>query len=294
MTKNAPPLPPRAQAYDKVAFRTKIARDSAFLLLDGLSGFGMAHADAANIVQFYDKGRVWLWPAGYMTYALPEHNVVVVMRNGEGGVDKVPMLADLELNVDLSRFGAVRSTLHNYNGMDWARNILWAKDRYFLVIDEMIAVAPGEYVLQGWWKAGGSLEGRRLRSGEEVQFQLVSLDDATLSQTTGRHGQPQLRTSQTAALEPGDRRVFMTLLQCTATPHTDALDARRLRTSAVALRRGAGEFEVLGSRPLTGSAELFVQGELYWLHAAGFARVNEPRETVLTVSPVIGAQRQNR
>ncbi len=271
MTKNTPPMPPRERAYDKIAFRTKIAPDSAYLLLDGLSGFGMAHADANNIVQFYDKGRVWLFPAGYMTYALPEHNVVVVMRDGQGGIAEVPMLADLELSADMSRFGAVRSTLHNYNGTDWARNILWAKDRYFLVIDEVVAVAAGAYVLQGWWKAGGTLEGRRLQSDGEVRFQLVSLDDSTLSQTISRRGQAQLRTSQTGVLRAGDQRVFMSLLQCTAAPHTEAVDARRLAPSAVALRGGAGEYEVLGSRPLMDSDELEVAGELYWLHSDGFS-----------------------
>ena len=217
MTKNAPLMPPRERAYDKIAFRTKIARGSAYLLLDGLSGFGMAHADANNIVQLYDKGQVWLSPAGYMTYALSEHNVVVVMRDGQGGRDLVPMLADLELSADMRRFGAVRSTLHNYNGTDWARNILWAKDRYFLVIDEVVAVAPGEYVLQGWWKAGGSLEGRRLQSDGEVRFQLVSLDDSTLSKTTGRHGSAQLRTSQTGVLGAGGINEFSRAC-CSALP----------------------------------------------------------------------------
>ena len=129
-----------------------------------------------------------------MVYELSEHNMVVVTRNGEGGTKTVPMLADLELHADMDGFGAVRSTLHNYNGTEWARNILWAKDRYFLVVDELTAVVPGDYVQQGWWKSGGTLEGRRLSSkGKELHWQQVSLDDSSLSQTRSRHNASQLR-----------------------------------------------------------------------------------------------------
>ena len=266
---NTPLMPPRQQAYDKISFRTKFDRDSSFLLLDGLSGFGMAHADANNIVQLWDKGQMCLAPAGYMVYELSEHNVVVVTRDGAGGTEKVPTLAGLEVHTDMARFGAVRSMLHNYNGMDWARNILWAKDRYFLVIDELTAVTPGDYVLQGWWQAGGMLDGRRLSSGDDVRFQLVSLDDSELSQTTRRNGGSQLRTSQTGVLEPGDRRVFMNLLQCTRAPHEDAVDAKRLTRKAAVLRHN-DEIEVLGSGPLTGDKALAVEAQLYLLHSAGF------------------------
>ena len=191
---NPPLMPPRERAYDKISFRSDIDKDATFLLLDGLSGFGMAHADANNIVQLWDKGRQWLQVAGYMVYELSEHNMVVVTRNGEGGTKTVPMLADLELHADMDGFGAVRSTLHNYNGTEWARNILWAKDRYFLVVDELTAVVPGDYVQQGWWKSGGTLEGRRLSSkGKELHWQQVSLDDSSLSQTRSRHNASQLR-----------------------------------------------------------------------------------------------------
>ncbi len=273
---NEPGAPPRERAYDKVVFRSRLDRQADYLLLDGLSGFNHGHADGNQIVNYTDKGLWALYSGGYMVKSLPEHNVVVVFRNGEGGIKKVPTLADLELKADLRDFGAVRSTLHSYNGTDWSRNILWSKGRYFLVIDEVRAVEPGEYVLQDWWKLFRKptvLDGRAIVSGEDVQLHMQGLDDAALAQRVSLYKQDQCEASHTASLAPGECRAFMNLLQCTRLPHGDVLAARRLAEAAAVVRSPGGEVELLGSRPFRWEGDLSVSAQLYSIGPDAFSVV---------------------
>jgi len=212
---------------------------------------------------------------GYMVFQLSEHNVVAVNRNGEGGIEKVPVLAELELVADLSGFGCVRSTLHQYNGTDWSRNILWAKDRYFLVIDELMAVEKGDYLLQAWWKPGGAgpLKGRQMRGGGKIGLQWTSLDQCVLAEKSSLHNQRQLLGSYTARMEPGESRYFVNLLQVTAEPHDQAAKPRSLARNAVTLLRPDGKIELLGSRPLSHGNQIKVEAQLYMLEAGHFSLV---------------------
>jgi hypothetical protein len=270
--------PPRERAYDKVVFRSRLDRQADYLLLDGLAGFNHGHADANQIVNYCDKGLWALSTGGYMVKQLQEHNMVVVFHDGEGGTDTVPTLADLELCADLRDVGAVRSTLHEYNGVDWARNILWAKSRYFLVIDEVTAVEPGEYVLQGWWKLFRKptrLNERIITSGgEDLQVHLTGLDRSAIAQRVSIHNRDQLQGSYTASLQPGDARVFVNLLQVTQAPHDEAFVARRFADTAAVVRAPDGIVELLGSRPLDGGDDLEVVGQLYRIGTDGFSLVS--------------------
>ena len=270
-----PGAPPRERAYDKISFRSAIDKDAQYLLLDGLSGFNHGHADANQIVNFHDKGSTMMTSGGYMVFQLSEHNVVAVNRNGEGGIETVPVLADLELVADLPEFGCVRSTLHQYNGTDWSRNILWAKDRYFLVIDELMAVKKGDYLLQAWWKPSGAgpLEGRQMRGGGKIGLQWTNLDQSVLTEKDSLHNQRQLLGTYTTTMDPGESRYFTNLLQVTAEPHDQAVQPRLLAGNAVTLRRPDGKIEVLGIRPLSHGNQIEVEAQLYMLQADHFSLV---------------------
>ncbi len=273
-----PGAPPRERAYDKVVFRSRLDREADYLLRDGLAGFNHGHADANQIINYTDKGLWAMNTGGYMVKQLQEHNMVVVFHNGEGGIYSVPTLADLELCADLRSVGAVRSTLHEYNGVDWARNILWAKGRYFLVIDEVTAVEPGEYVLQGWWKLyarPAALKERIVTSGgDKAKVHLTGLDSSAIAQRVSLHKHDQLQGSYTASLEPGDGRVFMNLLQTTRAPHDEAFAARRFAETAAVVRGPDGAVELLGSRPLDGGDALAIAGQLYTIGPDGFSLVS--------------------
>ncbi|MGD9495810.1 MAG: hypothetical protein AB7Y46_05840 [Armatimonadota bacterium] len=271
-----PGAPPRERAYDKVVFRSRIGRDADYLLLDGLSGFSHGHADANQIVCYTDKGMWALSTGGYMVKELAEHNVVVVFRDGQGGTGLVPTLADLELVADGRDMGAVRSTLHQYNGADWSRNILWAKGRYFLVIDEVLALEAGEYVLHNWLKlfrGPTALEGRTLISAEETLCRISGLDTAAVAQRVSRYNNAQYQESVTASLRPGESVVFMNLLQCTTAPHDDAVGARAYGPTSATVRSPDGEIRLLGSRPLVGADGLAVDAQLYAVGPEGFTLV---------------------
>ncbi len=273
-----PGAPPRERAYDKVVFRSRLARDADYLLLDGLANFNHGHADANQIINYTGKGLWALSTGGYMVKQPQEHNMLVVFRNGEGGTETVPILADLELQADLRKVGLVRSTLHNYNGVDWARNIIWAKDRYFLVIDEVIAQEPGEYVLQDWWKCftgPANLEGRTMTSGnDKVQFHICGLDDAALAKTVSVHKKSQQKAAYTEELEPGESKAFMNLLQCTRAAHDRPLAARRLAETAALVQDARGTVELLGSRSLDEGDGLKVTAQLYAIGPDRFSIVD--------------------
>ncbi|MEA3402446.1 MAG: hypothetical protein U9R79_14510 [Armatimonadota bacterium] len=272
-----PGAPPRERAYDKVVFRSRLDRDADYLLLDGLSNFTHGHADANQIICYTDQGMWALSTGGYMVKELAEHNVVVVFRDGQGGTGAVPLLADLELVADGRDVGAVRSTLHHYNGADWSRNILWAKGRYFLVIDEVFALEPAEFVLQNWWKlfrGPTQREGRTVVSGEETQCRISGLDTAAVAQRVSRYNKAQYQETVTASLRPGESVAFMNLLQCTKAPHDDAVQARAYGTTSATVRSPDGAVRLLGSRPLVGERGLAVDAQLYAVGPDGFTLVS--------------------
>jgi hypothetical protein len=49
---------------------------------------------------------------------------------------------------DFDQLGATRTYVRGYNGVNWYRNIIWNKEKFFLVIDQVEAVEPGDYRIQ--------------------------------------------------------------------------------------------------------------------------------------------------
>lgn len=271
-----PGAPPRERAFDKVVFRSRIDRQADYLLLDGLAGFNHGHPDANQIICYVDKGLWALSTGGYMVKQQAEHNMVVAFRDGRGGAEAVPTLCDLELVADMRRVGAVRSTLHEYNGIDWSRNIIWRKGDYFLVIDEMTALQPAEYVLQNWWKLfspTGSLDGRTFTSGKDTLCRIQGLDTAAVAQRVAMHGKPQYQQAVTQSLSPGQSVAFMNLLQCTRPPHTRAFDARGFGATSAVVRAPDGQLSLLGSRPIEANADISVRAQLYSIEPDAFSLV---------------------
>ncbi len=142
---NGIPAPPREQCFDKITFRTSMEPDDQYLILDGISHGYHAHADGNSIIEFTDNGRYCLFDSGYFVPDTIEHNTLVIFRDGL--FEPVPRLTGLSALGDLDRIGMTQTYLNGYNGANWRRNIIWNKERYFLVIDEVEAVEPGDYSL---------------------------------------------------------------------------------------------------------------------------------------------------
>ena len=145
------------KSFDKLSFRQSFDPEDQYLLLDGIGMGSHGHVDVNGVSQFTDNSRVWLMDASYTEAPnMRDHNVITVIRNGE--TVKPPPLASLDGIADLKTFGFCKTSLPEYCGMDWHRNIFRAKERYFLFMDRLVALEPGEYNMRAHWRTPG--EGR--------------------------------------------------------------------------------------------------------------------------------------
>ncbi len=151
-------------AVDKVVFRNGFDPDDQYLLLDGLSNGGHKHLDGNSISRWSENGRIWLADADYILSLPKYHNGVLIFRDGQSA--PIPDFVELEHFVDLPRFGAGTTTYRDYAGVDWRRHILWLKDGFFLVADEMVAKQDGDYSFRVVWNTVG--EARLTQGGLAV------------------------------------------------------------------------------------------------------------------------------
>ncbi len=148
---------PIERSFDKLSFRRTFDPEDQYLLIDGIGMGSHGHVDVNGVSQFTDNSRVWLMDISYTEAPnMRDHNVITVLRNGE--TVKPPPLAALDGIADLDTFGFCKTSLPEYFGMDWHRNIFWAKDRYFLFMDQLVALEPGDYTMRAHWRTPG--EGR--------------------------------------------------------------------------------------------------------------------------------------
>jgi len=84
--------------------------------------------------------------------------------------------------------------MHEYNGMDWARNIVWIKDKYWVIFDQLQVLEPDDYsVLCQWFPVGGTVD-------DKYGVTMTSHDHSFYLQMAGG-GKPFVK-----AIEPGDAR----------------------------------------------------------------------------------------
>ena len=76
------------------------------------------------------------WPAS-------KHNVVTFTRDGQDA--HPPSFCVLEVATDLPQTAFIRSVAREYNGLHWARNLIWDKNRVVFMVDEMTAAENGDY-----------------------------------------------------------------------------------------------------------------------------------------------------
>lgn len=152
-TFKGPEAIPLEKAFDKVVMRASFDADRQFLLLDGLSNGGHKHLDGNSIPRITDRGRIWLSDNDYFASLTKYHNSVLVFRDGQAS--EIPAFCELEHVGDGMAFGASQTAVRNYTGTDWHRTILWNKERFFLVFDELVANEPAEYDFHCLWHTIG-------------------------------------------------------------------------------------------------------------------------------------------
>ncbi|MFC1508824.1 hypothetical protein ACFL60_03940 [Candidatus Omnitrophota bacterium] len=141
--------------FDKLAMRRNFDPQDEYLLLDGLSTLSHGHNDGNTITRLTWKDRIWLFDLDYIKMTPKYHNGVVVIRNSTQ--NPPPPLNVLDFAADFASFGFTRTTSEDYNGVDWERNIIWKKGRYFLFLDRIKAREEGNYSLESRWRTRGDV-----------------------------------------------------------------------------------------------------------------------------------------
>lgn len=168
--------------FNKLSIRSGFEPDDEYLLLDGLGTLCHGHEDTNAILRLSWKGRAWLADGDYIRAAPTFHNSVTVQRNGVGVLNSpgdgvvIPPLARLLQERSDADGGVVQSEVAGYNGVDWRRNLIWRKDRYIAIVDELRCNEEGDYHCRCLWRVVGDVTdceaGVALRQGEEELFLL--------------------------------------------------------------------------------------------------------------------------
>lgn len=224
--------PARAKAYgiaglpedrllDKAAFRAGWAPGDAYLCLDGLMVGNHKHLDANAIVEYTAGRRRWLTDADYIRAAPTHHNSIAVTRDGVAPDQRTrsndaaqviaspPFVAELVGQAAGGGLAITRSTLRDYGGVDWERNIFWTDRAGFIVLDRLTAVTPGDYLFRCRWRTLGDvkLDGRTVavtQAGEQSRrgeyLRVVADGERQVVETTHPDAAIDLRVELPAGL----------------------------------------------------------------------------------------------
>ncbi|MGD9497359.1 MAG: hypothetical protein AB7Y46_13755 [Armatimonadota bacterium] len=210
--------PARERCFDKISFRDSFDAMDQYLLLGGQSHGYHSHPDGNAIIGFTDDERLWIFDSGYFVPDTTEHNTVAVYRDGL--FEPVPRLTGLDASADLPAVGMTETSVRAYNGMDWSRGIIWAKERYFLVVDRLTAREAGDYGLQCIFRVIGepAIEADRVLVTQQGKRMALMTDGApswevrgVTPEAAGRYG---LFENQNAELDAGDSLSFLNLFYC--------------------------------------------------------------------------------
>lgn len=249
--------PPYEKCFDKISFRDSFDEDRQYLLLGGQSHGYHSHPDGNAIIAFTDQGKLWIFDNGYFVPDTVEQNTIAVYRDGQ--FEPVPRLTALDARADLPGVGMTQTSVHAYNGTDWRRNIIWSKERWFVVVDELTARENGDFGAQCIFRTIGEREmqaDRALVRQGESRFALVTDGRPVWSvhQVTppaaDRRG---LFENQDAELAAGESMTFQNLFYCPEGEGDFPYDLARVAPTAVLVSgpegvsfAGAGAVEVAG------------------------------------------------
>ena len=169
-------IPPE-RCLDKAVFRSGWDPDSEYLMLDGLNVGNHKHLDANAIIRYSINRRYWLVDMDYIRAAPKHHNSIAVVRDGLAPdqspasnrdaqvIAAPPLAAELLHSTSAGDRAMTQSLLADYRGLDWRRSLFWKAEDFLVVIDQLTALAEGDYVVRCFWRTLGDarIEGSRLQ-----------------------------------------------------------------------------------------------------------------------------------
>ena len=293
---NYPPPPltptvPPEQGFDKLSLRGGWEATDDYLLLQGMGMGQHAHPDANSILQYQARGRLFLAESDYILRMPAQHNMVMVIRDGQHA--DIPVTARLDKAFEFSGGAFTQTTLPDYNGCDWQRTILWLRNDCALVVDTLTARQGGDYELRCTWRtlADTKLTDRGLHtvhdgehfhvieatdSARRLDAEPPSVNSLNYPEYHFGAGIPQvLRETQHVRLAAGEQACFVNLLLPNGTVETPRRQVR-LRDGRVLLT-GEGRSIVVstdGFEVEDAGSHVFAEGER--LTAVGRGLVPRP------------------
>ncbi len=170
---------PIEEAFDKLTFREGFDEADFYLLLDGTSTFAHGHDDGNSIERLTWKGRMWLAETDYIWRRPRHHSSVVSICDGESV--EMPSLVGLKWAEDFGDMAFSRTVVPNYNGVNWTRDLFWAKGQFLLVADSLEILKDADYDLHCLWRTLGDvhLDGSNLMVAQQgVCFGMINADDS--------------------------------------------------------------------------------------------------------------------
>ncbi len=142
---------PLEKAFTRLQFRSSFKPEGEHLLLDGLGRTNHGHDDTNSIVAYTAGGYKFLIDGDYKDQKSTGHTMITVLKNGKNP-NPPQTLAALEEIVEFKDCTFTRTSIKDYNGTDWDRNILWFKDKFFLVVDSLTTRDDADFTFFNVWK----------------------------------------------------------------------------------------------------------------------------------------------
>ncbi len=291
-TPDAPLEVAQSDTFHKLAFREGFDQDDAYLLLDGFSAGTHGHEDGNTILKYSADGRIFIDDRDYIERGSIHHTGITVVK--DGGYKKKPPFAELQWGADASGIGVSRSTVPNYNGTNWERQIIAPFGHFFLVYDKVTVKEPGSYLLENTWQTLGDPTLKQdsfIVDQQGAQMTIQSLDESTLS-SYDRYGHfikyyknetlypypyaeqenvlRQVMNTQT--YQPGESRTYINLLSSSPDGSSATkVTGNRLGDNKISVRQGGEEWLAIwgsvNSSSFSTDGNMHLLGENEWLIA---------------------------
>ncbi len=231
-----------AQSWKRIVLRNGFEPADQYLALDGLQGLEWSDDDINAIVRYDDLGQPLLkskWDARDVESRL-EMNTLMA-SNGVPGA-KQSVASQLATTADLGCEALLGSLAAEHDGVAWMRNVLWRKNAWFLVADEIRAPHQGEHFLAQTWLSWHPFEIHGVEAtaqAGDVTLRVVGTPERQFALARGSAGPEGIRQQVTATLVKDQPFVLWTLLYATASQRPARWSMHRVAGNAVLLT-GAG------------------------------------------------------
>jgi hypothetical protein len=267
---------PRSQTFDKLTFRSSFDPQKQYLAIDGINTGYHSHRDGNSVLRLSDHGRIWLADADYIKASAKYHNTLLIFRDGEA--TPMPLFIKRDLVADLPSIGITRTTMADYGGTDWTRNVIWDKERAFVFIDEVKANSTGPFSVRTLWHTLGKPEFKGntfnlTQKGE--QFSIQNLDGSQLRNfadtetgknwATYKFADPVVNTLQqtrSMTLKKGDKMYVINVMSAQIEGNTP-IAAVRVDDSSLLL--GTGSKQALVGTGKIKLSNMETDAQLYWI-----------------------------